>query len=157
MTFIGDDVDDVAYDFLGYANELLHNLDISDESNLIRRTIELQAFSVSLYYPRLSQLDVTRKGPTPQVDMIAVARRHTAVKLYEYYAASQRIISQLKEILLVKTNQGGFSRRRVGRNQILKDYLALESGGLSTLLEDPSPREYANSLATLHLSKRSRS
>ena len=31
MTFIGDDLDDVAYDFLGYANELLHNLDISDE------------------------------------------------------------------------------------------------------------------------------
>jgi len=26
MTFIGDDLDDVAYDFLGYANELLHNL-----------------------------------------------------------------------------------------------------------------------------------
>ena len=40
MTFIGDDLDDVAYDFLGYANELLHNLDISDELNLIRRAIE---------------------------------------------------------------------------------------------------------------------
>jgi hypothetical protein len=120
MTFFSDDLDDVAYDFLGYANELLYNLDISDESNLIRRAIELQAFSVSLYYPRLSQLDVTRKGPTPQVDMIAVARRHAAVKLYEYYARRTRRGRQIKKNTSsskwIKESLG----RKVGRNQILK-------------------------------------
>ena len=145
MTFIGDDLDDVAYDFLGYANELLHNLDISDESTLIRRAIELQAFSVSLYYPRLSQLDVMRKGPTPQVDMIAVARRHAAVKLYEYYASRtwRGCISQVKE----NTSSSKMSKsRKIRRTNILMDYLALENGGLSMLLEDPSSRELAYSL-----------
>ena len=156
MTFIGDDLDDVAYDFLGYANELLHNLDISDESNLVRRAIELQAFSVSLYYPRLSQLDVTRKGPTPPVG-------HDCGRKTARGSKASRVLCKpyTKGMLQIKQNTSSSKRieeslgRRVGRNQILKDYLALESGGLSMLLEDPSPREYAHSLKQrLNLSER---
>src|SRR5271165_3361162 len=112
MTSASNDLDDMPYDFLGYANDLLHKADVSDESNLIRRAIELQAFTVSLYYPRLSQLDVSKKGPTPQVDMIAVARRHAAVKLYEYYAARalMRRSSEIRKISSLLTS----AKKRLG-------------------------------------------
>jgi hypothetical protein len=160
MTFISNDLDVVPYDFLGYANDLVHNAEGSDEIILIRRAIELQAFTVSLYYPRLSQLDVFRKGPTPQVDMIAVARRHAAVKLYEYYADRaliRRSSGITKPTSLTKPRKP--IKKGLGikfrQDRVLKDYLELKNGGLSKLLEDPSPHEYSYSLNQKYeLSKR---
>jgi hypothetical protein len=87
MTLATYELDGAPYDFLGHAQELICNVDVNDKIFLIRYAIELQEFLVALYYPRFSQLDLSRKGPTPQVDMIAVARRHAAVKLYEHYTS----------------------------------------------------------------------
>jgi hypothetical protein len=157
MTSVSNDLDYVPYDFLGYMNDLLRNADVTDQMILIRRAIELQAFTVSLYYPRLSQLDVSRKGPTPQVDMIAVARRHAAVKLYEYYAA--RALTRVRSVIKKSTSLSNPVKKRLGlkfrRDQILKEYLNLETGSLSMLLGDPSPVEFAYSLEQrLNLSER---
>ena len=89
--------------------------------------------------------------------MIAVARRHAAVKLYEYYATRTpgRRLSQPRKDTSSSKRIKEILGRKIRRAKILKDYLALENGGLSMLLEDPSPREFAHSLEQrLNLSER---
>ena len=77
---------DARYDFLGNLQKLLIKIDVNDEALIVRRAIELQAFMVSLHYPCLSQLPTSRKAHPPALDMIALARRHAALKLYNDYS-----------------------------------------------------------------------
>jgi hypothetical protein len=66
----------VQYDFIGDLQKLLMKIDVKDEVMIVRRAIELQAFMVSLHYPCLTQLPVSRKAHPPALDMIALAPPH---------------------------------------------------------------------------------
>ena len=137
-------VDEKPYDFLAQLQELLETIDVNDKVLLVRRAIQMHALSVALYFPRLTQLDISRKGRAPKVDMIAPARRHAAAKLFEHYAAPipRRPPPDVDDVRLSTPAISGLS---IGfkRFKFLKEFLALESGGLSVLLDDPSLREYA--------------
>lgn len=81
------------------------------------------------------------------MDMIAVARRHAAVKLYEYLApTSEKSGLGIERKIPSSTAVEGNVGRLFSRVPLLIEYIALGTGGLSVLLEDPPPREYAYSL-----------
>lgn len=60
-------LDEKPYDFLAELHELLETIDVNDEVLLVRRAIQMHALSVALYFPRLTQLDVSRKGRAPRL------------------------------------------------------------------------------------------
>lgn len=136
-------LDEKSYDFLAELQELLETIDVNDKVLLVRRAIQMHALSVALYFPRLTQLAVFRKGRAPKVDMIAIARRHAAVKLFEHFVSPvpRRHPPSVDNVPLSIPPNSGFTIR-IKRIRFLKELLALESGGLSLLLTDPSLREY---------------
>ena len=138
-------LDEKPYDLLAQMQELLNPIDVSDKIVLVRRAIQMHALSIALYFPRLSQLEASRKGTVPNVDMIALARRHAAVKLYQHYASPiPRSHPPNSETVRSSTPVKKGLSIRFKRVQFLKEFLALESGGLSVLLDDPSLGEYAS-------------
>ncbi len=139
------------YDFLGNLQKLLTKIDVNDEALIVRRAIDLQAFRVSLYYPRLSQLPASRKAHPPALDMIALARRHAALMLYNHYTAPgiYRRSLNIKGLPSWKSVQTGLSTNFKCIEvllELLKDYLGIERGGLGALEKDISESEYADAL-----------
>ena len=126
---------------------LLTPIDAEDRPFRIRQAIDRQAFSVGLYYPFSSDLDANRKAKDPAADMIAVARRHAAVQFYEYYEDRSRTIPWQTNIA-----RSSYADRQlrlqtaIRRNNILREELALERGGLSALVNDPSQTACADQL-----------
>jgi hypothetical protein len=76
--------------------------------------------------------------------MIAPAKRHAALKLFEHYASPipRRHPPNSDNIRSSTPVKKGLSIR-IKRAQFLKEFLAIKSGGLSVLLDDPSLEEYA--------------
>ena len=145
------DSGDAQYDFLGNLQKLLVKIDVNDEAQIVRRAIELQAFMVSLYYPCLSQLPTSRKARPPALDMIALARRHAALKLYNDYTSPgiYRRSLNIKGFPSLKSVQVGLSTNFKCIEvllDLLRDYLGIEGGGLSAPERDISESEYADEL-----------
>jgi hypothetical protein len=142
---------DPPYDLLGNLQKLLIKIDVNDEALIVRRAIELQAFMVSLHYPCLSQLPTSRKVRPPALDMIALARRHAALKLYIDYIppGTYRRSLNIKGLPSWRTFQTGLStnfRCIEVLLDLLRDYLGIEGGGLSALERAISEKEYADKL-----------
>jgi hypothetical protein len=136
-------LEEKSYDLLAEIASLLEPVDVTDKVLWVRRAIRLHTLSVALYFPRLTQLEASRKGRAPSVDMITIARRHAAVKLYEHYASSK--LNRNKSTTKTESSRPPISRglsARFTRLRFLKEILALESGGLSILMDDLSLNNY---------------
>jgi hypothetical protein len=139
-----DNLYDTRYDLIGELEKLLIEIDVNDEPTIVRRAIELQAFRVSLFYPRFTQLPVSGKIRSPPVDMIALARRHAALVLYRHYTRHPGLSSW-------KTDENGLILNFKCVElllELLKDYLHVEKGGLSELEKDISQHYYVNELVS---------
>jgi hypothetical protein len=146
-----EDSPDARYDFLGSLQELLIKIDVNDEALVVRRAIELQAFTVSLYYPSLTQLHSSRKTRPPEIDLIAFARRHAALKLYNDYTTpiKYRRSLNIKGLQTFSSIQTGLSTNFKCIEvllDLLRDYLGIEKGGLSARERDISIIEYEHEL-----------
>jgi hypothetical protein len=124
MILVRGGSDNTLENFFDGTHSLFRRVDVEDKASIVRRAIELQAFLVSLYYPRRSELPPLAEGHLPPVDIIALARMHAALEAYNHYATRPSFKS-VQEGLAIN-----FKYVEV-LLELLKDYLDLEGGGLS--------------------------
>jgi hypothetical protein len=134
--------DNTLDNFFSGNHSLFHSFDVNDEGFTLRRAIELQGFLVSLYYPLRLELSVQEPAHSNPVDVIVLARRHAALKLYRHYTSIKGYPS-LKNVQIGLATNLKYIEILL---QALKGYLALEKGGLSAEERDISPQEYQAAL-----------
>jgi hypothetical protein len=136
MTLVRSSSDDTLENFFNGTHFLFRSVDVEDKASIVRRAIELQAFLVSLYYPRRSELSPPAEEHRPQVDVIALARRHAALEAFNHYTAPgiyRRSLS-IKWLPSWKSVQTGLSinfKYIEVLLELLKEYLTIERDGLS--------------------------
>jgi hypothetical protein len=129
------------YEFYGGLQFLLEKFDPSDNALTTRRAIELQAFRVSLFYPKIYCLTASGKPRRPLINMIALARKHAALALYERYTArSPGPTGQSLRSIEENLSRHFDSVRAV--LEVLKDYL-INREDTSSSAHDLAPKEYA--------------
>jgi hypothetical protein len=124
MILVRGSSDNTLENFFDGTHSLFRRVDVEDKASIVRRAIELQAFLVSLYYPRRSELPPPAEGHLRPVDIIALARMHAALEAYNHYATRPSF----------KSIQAGLSTNFKYVEVLLerlKDYLTIEGGGLS--------------------------
>jgi hypothetical protein len=134
MALVRGGSDTTLESFFDGTHFLFRSFDVEDKASIVRRAIELQAFLVSLYYPRRSELSPSAEGHPPPVDIITLARRHAALVAYNHYTAPVRLSLRIKGMVSWKAVQDGLSINLPYIEillELLRDYLAIERGGLS--------------------------
>ena len=149
MMLASDGSDDAWYDFVGSAQFLLGSVDVYDEPLLVRRAIELQAFLISLFYPRRYGLTAAGKVRLPRVDMIGLGRKYAALELYTFYTFFKyrpRLGNKLPSRVTVQNNLSVNFRRIEPIIDILKEYLSVKRNALSATQIDISDFEFKEEL-----------
>jgi hypothetical protein len=156
MTLIPGDAKDKPklYDFNGRLQFLLQSADISDTALITRRAVEIHAFQISLYYPYLSNLPITKERLLPKADMIALARKYAALKLYNYYGARtlRKNAIGMKRVPSLQNIQTGLAnnfKRIEVLLELLKDYLFTERDDPGGFEKDVSQNEFENEMRQL--------
>lgn len=141
------------YEFCRGLQFLLEKFDPSDNAVTTCRAIELQAFRVALFYPKIYRLTASGKPRRPLIDMVALARKHAALALYKRYTARSpgprgQSLKSIEENL-----SGHFDSLQVVL-EILKEYIR-NNQDASNSGHDLTPQEYTIELQRVFIISKS--
>jgi hypothetical protein len=145
MTLTQVDPETRPYEFYGGLQFLLEKFDPKDKALTTRRAIELQAFRVSLFYPRRYRLTASGKHRRPLVDMIALARKRAALEIYRRYTARSPPGFRGHSLKSIAENLSRHFDRLHVALEILKEYM-VDNEDPFHLVSDLDSQEYHNEL-----------